>query len=417
MNLKIIFYFILFYNCTFHSLAIEINSIQFEGLTKTKESYLRALIRSKEHEQYDSIVIKKDLFLIKSLNLFFSVDLEVKQVEDSINIVFIIREAKYLYPIFSISGFDNQLKLNVGFNQINFLGRAQNFGVIYQYYDRHSLSVFHSQKHHKNSRTGHSAYLSKYSTIEPLYFTDTVSSFNFDNYSISSELMYWFNNFIHASVGGKYMHEEYEQRDDVIDFYMAKFQFEKILVQANVEYNSIIQEEEITTGSKVRIYGENIVTQNHPEASFMKFSSQVSTYKRFRHDINIAFNTQFSIATNNESPFSPFVLDGFTNVRGVGNRIERGTAEWIVNLEYRQTLLKNTFFALQGVLFTDYGTLRQPGAKLNTFFNKPATSIFVGSGLRVHLKKWYRTNLRIDYSFNPTDLKMNGFTFGFGQFF
>lgn len=104
-------------------------------------------------------------------------------------------------------------------------------------------------------------------------------------------------------------------------------------------------------------------------ASFVKFTSDFTSYKNIWKRGNLAFHHKFGIATNNFSPFSPFVIDGFLNIRGVGNRIERGTAEHIINLEYRHTLFNKKYFTLQGIMFIDYGALRDAGQLIHQIFN------------------------------------------------
>ena len=108
----------------------QISSITFSGLTVTKEDYLRDIISCKENGEFMEKQFDNDVFLLRNLNLFFEVEGSVETTDSvSYNLTFKIREANYLYPIISISGFQDQLKLQLGANHINFLGRAQSFGV------------------------------------------------------------------------------------------------------------------------------------------------------------------------------------------------------------------------------------------------------------------------------------------------
>jgi len=400
------------------SLAQTVTSIQFEGLTHTKEDYLRRIIHTKEGNLFDSLLIDKDVLMLKNLNLFFDVSADCKtSIDSNMSITFYLKEAHYFYPIFSVSGFKGQIKLNIGFNHINFLGRAQNFGVMYQYYERHSFSIFHSQKRHSNRKTGHEASLSKYSTIEPLYQNDTLSRFNFDNYSLSLGGFYWLGQFLRVGIGSQAMYEKYEQLDTA--FYLPKktFYFRKYQLRTSLEYNDVQYSYEFQQGYFAKIFGEYIGTENYPDASFFKLTAQLSSYLRFGERGNLALNSRFGIATNNESPFSPFVIDGLINVRGAGNRVERGTAEWVVNAEYRHSVWVNKFFSLQPAIFIDFATLRKSGKSISTFFNEKNQYVYTGAGIRVNLRKWYHTSLRLDYSVNVTNSASHGFTFGIGQFF
>lgn len=402
-----------------------IDSISFTGLTITKEDYLRDIISSKENSEFQEEIFEDDLFLLRNLNLFFEVDGEIKTTDSiSYNLVFRIREANYLYPIVSVSGFKDQLKLQVGANHINFLGRAQSIGALYQYYDRHSFSVFHTAKRHSNRLTGHDFALAKYSTIEPLYFSDsivgdTVSSFSFDNYSVSAGAHYWLGRYTNVGLGAAYMYEDYQQRDDAFDYFgKSNFSFHKHQFRTHIESNKVEHLFERQDGWKARAYGEWIHTYTDGSApSFLKLQLSGSYYRLVGKRGNLASSVRFGTSTNAESPFAPFVLDGFLNVRGIGNRVERGTAELIVNTEYRHTLLVHKIVTLQGATFFDYGALRTAGKSFTTFFDGDQPNLFLGAGLRFNLNILYKTCIRIDYSVNPFDPSIQGVTFGFGQFF
>ena len=82
---------------------------------------------------------------------------------------------------------------------------------------------------------------------------------------------------------------------------------------------------------------------------------------RFGHKGNLAMRLRLAISTNNETPFAPFVVDSHVNLRGVGNRIDRGTAQVVFNAEYRHTVYNLNRWAGQLVAFSDIGTWRNPG--------------------------------------------------------
>ena len=400
--------------------AAPINSITFQGLTKTKEAYLINQIYCQVGQEFVPEMLKSDEQIIRNLNLFFSVNSvsEWDAAKSGWDIMFIVQEAKYLYPIFSVSGFKTQFKLQAGFNQINFRGLGENIGLVYQYYDRHSISGFYNVLRHSNGKTGHDIALTKYSTIEPLYFVDTSAQFNFDNYNVSIGGHYWIRKKLRLGLGGMYMYEKYKQLDTtVFDLGMNEFFFHKYQVRSFIEYDAINQDFEFQTGFMNRTYIEMIQTIEDMAPNFVKLTNDIYWYKKIRKRGNLAFHNRIGISTNNMSPFSPFVLDGFINVRGVGNRVSRGTAELITNLEYRHSIWRHKWFILQAAVFSDLGSLRQPGASFESMFNYRELKLFLGTGLRLHSQLFYKVIFRLDYSVNPIDPKMRGFTFGVGQFF
>jgi len=141
-------------------------------------------------------------------------------------------------------------------------------------------------------------------------------------------------------------------------------------------------------------------------------------FKRVGKKGNFATRLRLGLSTNSESPFSPFVLDNNINIRGVGNRVDRGTAAVILNTEYRQTVFDKGKFASQLVGFTDAGSWRNPGGTLNDITSSENIQHFAGLGTRLIYKKAFNTSLRIDYSWNlKGPSQQEGFVIGFGQYF
>jgi outer membrane protein insertion porin family len=195
------------------------------------------------------------------------------------------------------------------------------------------------------------------------------------------------------------------------------FSFFKHQLHSSLNFTKIENTFERKQGSTGMIYGEWIHTYTEDAPSFMKLLLECSWHKLVGERGNLSSRAQFGLSTNNFSPFAPFVLDGLINVRGIGNRVERGTASLVLNTEYRHTFWKHDYVTVQAAGFVDYGTLRTPGDDFEDFLTRDEQNIFTGIGIRAHLNVFYKISLRIDYSINPTDITQRGFTFGFGQFF
>ena len=111
------------------------------------------------------------------------------------------------------------------------------------------------------------------------------------------------------------------------------------------------------------------------------------------------------------------MVDSRVNLRGSGNRIERGTAQAILNLEYRHTFVDLNNWAVQGVIFTDLGNWRTPGGQLNELLSSDELRQFVGGGFRVIYKRIYDAILRVDYGVDVFDKNQRGVVLGIGQYF
>jgi len=105
------------------------------------------------------------------------------------------------------------------------------------------------------------------------------------------------------------------------------------------------------------------------------------------------------------------------NLRGVGNRVDRGTAQLVLNLEYRQTVFAIGAWASQLVLFSDLGTWRNPGGILGDLADPDELRHFVGTGIRIIYNKFFLATLRLDYGVDVYNTEQRGFVLGMGQYF
>ncbi|MBL4862271.1 MAG: hypothetical protein JKY09_04535 [Crocinitomicaceae bacterium] len=401
-----------------------IAKILFENLTRTKSSYLCQLLNV---EIGDTLVlhrVEEDAQYLRDLNLFFDVSYRIDPVTDSsVNVYFIISEAKYVYPIVSNVTSDQKVNFSMGITDINFLGRGQTIGLFYQYYDRHSFKLYQSTPRHKNNRTGHEFVLGKHSTIEPLYFNDTSVLFNFDNYHVSSGFYFWLNRYWKTSLGGMLMYENYVNRDHEVSFggnsfgVGKMFDYRKYQLRSTLSYSKVSSHFERRNGLAMHTHLENIQTLEQPDARFWKLTNELRYYKIVGKRGNLAIRNQLGIATNRKSPFAPFVIDGFMNIRGSGDRIARGTGEWVINAEYVHSVIRNKWMFCQVSAFTDVGFLRPPEEDARRIFEDSNTYHYSGIGLRFQSRVLYKVVVRFDYGVNMKNLRQGGFVMGFNHFF
>ena len=157
--------------------------------------------------------------------------------------------------------------------------------------------------------------------------------------------------------------------------------------------------------------------QTFDNTLFLSFQFQLSNYVRVGKKANIANQIRIGLASNSDSPFAPFVADSHINIRGIGNRIDRGTAQIIINSEYRQTVLHKKKWAIQVTAFSDMGTWRNPGGELKDLLNPDQFRLFVGGGVRFIYHRIYGAILRIDYGIDQFNPSQRGLVIGLGQFF
>lgn len=416
--LHVLFLFIGFYSFG----QVRVDSIAIENLRRTKSDYVQQWLRVAPGDSVQTEDILRDVQELKDLNLFFDVTWRLDTIGEKTVLNYIIHEARYVYPSFGDIGSSQNINFSVGVTDINFLGRGQHFGALYRFYDRHSGKIFHASPVHRNGKTGHSVVLGTYASIEPLYFDEGARDFNFDNYHVSAEGSYWLQRNWNISLGGMYMYERYQNISDSVGFFDMliengqRFAFHKYQVRAGTQWRRINYHNERREGIMNRVHAEYIQTFGFQQP-FVKVTNDLRWYRLLGEKGNLAIRNRLGIATNNEGPFAPFLIDNYENIRGSGNRVARGTAEIIFNFEYHYSVWTNKWFILQSTVFSDIGTIRPAGINFRDFVDGTMIYRYAGIGARIHSKWLYRTIIRFDYAFNLIDLKQGAFVVGFGQYF
>lgn len=403
--------------------AGDINSISFEGLKHTNEKWLLAQLECKRGANFNEKTYQRDLQYIKDLNIFLSVEGRIVEREGGFDIVFIIKESLYFYPILTWKRASDKYKIQVGGSYDHYLGMKGKIGGIIEYYDKFSFVLYHELPLHINQRTGHFFSMSKRATIEPVKLETSDHTIEFDLYTIGGGGYYHWKPRVVSKFGVQYFKESYytDFKESPLYNKGLAVEFNKVQVSSGMKIDKRHYKEELLSGYAIEFEGEYIKTFEFKgiDGDFFKLSG---SYKYFTSFINgkdnIGCKIFFGVASNGNIPLPPFVVDNFINVRGVGDRTVRGTAIIGANIEYRRRIIKHDYFYLQGVLFSDMVSVRPRLASIDTVFDNDNLSFGSGVGLRIQMRKFYHTVLSVDYSIPGLNVGGNGgFVFGVGQYF
>lgn len=402
-----------------------IDEIKFEGLEKTSESYLRLFIRCREGFPLDKKQISQDVQNLRNLTLFSEVSGRSEVNSGKVSVIFSLKETYTLLPVFNFGGINENFWLKAGVTDFNFLGRGIKLGGYYQYYDRHSFEIFTKIPYLAESRWWLAARFGKFSTFEPAYFQNQTSFYNADKYSWQLTAYYDFSSLpgrnikYIADFGVEYIFEQYEKpvEKNIPHSPGPDYkQFDKYLLRTGLLIKNIDYYFEYLHGYEARLYLES-VSEPGKIFNFQKLVTDLRGYYRLTDEINLAARMITGFATNDFSPFLPFVIDSYANVRGSGNRVARGSAELVVNLEIRKTLLHLSWAGFNLISFFDFGSVRPPSESLKQLFMNENIYKSAGAGLRINLYNFYNSVFRFDYGFDLTDRSEGGFVLGFGQYF
>ena len=406
-----------------------IGNIVFRGNHKTKTDYLERELRLEVGVIYPLELITKKVQYLSSLNGLYKVEYELLEtmLDDghTKDLVIEVYEQKTLLPVLNFGSVEKYNWFQVGLVDINLGGRGNE---IYTYYQnnsgRHSGQLIFKMPSILGSKVGFSLNLLSWSSLEPLNFGDSRNIYNYDNRLIGGEIMYRPSQY-HSLISGISVFNEVYKLSELEENPLgpAFLDLSKYLYKVEHRYRQLKYDDLSVKGfdwlsSYQYVSTMELAEEFHIVSSQINMFFPLSFFTNYKNKITV-FATRLSAgtSTNNDSPFAPFYVDSYKNVRGVGDRIARGTAIVSLNTELRQTLYSMRRIAAQAVIFVDVAALRTPGdswKKLNYENNMVS---YVGLGTRLIYKKIFNAVLRIDYGVDVTDLTNRQFVIGLGQYF
>jgi len=396
----------------------QVVAVSFEGLKKTKESYVRQFLTTIEGERLDSVALINDKTTLTNLEIFGRADFEVRALQPGqVEVVFICEELFTLLPIFSFGGIEENFWVQAGASEANLGGVGNKLMGYYQYYDRSSVALHLTFNRIKQSNWGAHLNFIKWSTLEPLFFSEQTLEYEYDNWTFGGTAIRYFNFRDKLEFGGAYFTEDYTRYTrGVFEGVPDQVRTRKILGKALYAVDRVDYFYFYLDGIRNQLNAQTVRSLDGDPPFYIVFND-FHCYARVGSRGNFASRFRFGLSSNEESPFAPFVLDSYLNIRGVGNRVDRGTGAIILNAEYRHVFFEDARFAVQGVAFSDSGSWRNPGGDFSDFSNSDNFVLFAGGGLRFIHKKIFNAILRVDYGINLQETQINGFVLGVGQYF
>ncbi len=402
---------------------LQIESIQFIGNRKNQESHLLRALQARSGDQVNLDLLQAEAQSLRNLNSVSNATYRLDTVSTGLVVSYDIEEALTIFPIVSLGGVSNNFWWQLGFKDLNWQGRGDNILVVYQNIDhRNNFNLEYRRGYFGASRWGGSLNLRRYASVEPFNFPefDPQVFYEYTNTSASAGAIYNLDYRQTFEFGLTYFIEDYlkdvrhrgEDTPGPADRREPKLLIKAIHQIDRIDYTYFIQD-----GWANQLILQSVYNVNGGYL-FHMFLNNLTYFKETPWSGNLAARFRFGLSSNDLSPFAPFVLDSYLNIRGVGNRIDRGTAAIIFNLEYRQRIFETGLFGAQAVIFSDAGTWRNPGGSFGDLTDRENFRHFVGGGLRLILKKAHNASLRLDYGFSVRKNNNDqGFVFGIGQYF
>lgn len=417
--LLLLSFFFLFVSVAFAQNERVVVEVDFEGLKRTKPDYLLDFLDDLIGTSPSEATLQKQVQKLKNVPGVGNAIYRIDSKKEGDKIVFIVTEQTTLLPILNFGRIKDNFWFQLGGYDINWRGRGQFLSAYYQNTDKRSGGqLFFRVPYFRSANWGYSLNFTRLASVEPLYFDEGEVTYIYDNNSAAFTVIRNFGVNRNLEVGGTYFLEKYRKADEqILDNPPGpnSFRQPKLLSKLIYHENFLNYDFIYLKGYDWQLTFQNIYN-TIDENWFNTLQFQGRQYFRLGNG-NLALRLRLAISTNNDSPFAPFVVDSHVNLRGSGNRIDRGTAQAILNVEHRQTLFVAGSLAGQVVVFSDLGTWRNPGGTLEDLVDKDILRQYVGGGFRLIYQKIYSAVLRVDYGIDIFNTESQGLVIGLGQYF
>ena len=403
-----------------------ITTLEFEGLQRTKEVFLRRLVKIKPNSMLDSLKIETDIERLNRLPGIAKATYQLREKElGSYELLYKIEENFTIIPGVRIATDNNgEFAYRLSLFEFNLLGRNQLIGGFYDNDEFDSYGFFWEAPYLFSNKLGFGLNFQNNSSQEPVFFPEQTLNYRFQSKAFEGYFTYEFDFHNNAQLGLIFSDEEYtflpELSEGVLPEDKPAFLFsDRITLRGEYEHNNIQIDYQYVSGFR-SLLDLRFVTGDESNDfldSFFIGRNDFEYFKRIGARGNWANRLRVAFASNSENPFAPFTLDNQLNIRGVGNTVDRGTAAVVLNTEYRHTLYEKGWFAVQSNAFIDAGTWRNPGENLSQLVDGSSVKFYSGLGIRFIHKRIFNAVFRLDYGFGIGENQTNGLVFGIGQYF
>ncbi len=403
-----------------------ISALEFTGLKKTKESFLRRLVKTKVNSELDSVLVIADIERLNRLPGIASASYSVSKKDTTYVLVYEVVENFTIIPGLRIAtANDGSFSYRISAFEFNLFGNNQLLGGFYEKNIFNSYGAYWEHPFLFSDKLGVGISYQDLTTQEPVFYTQGEKEYRFNSKNAEAKLLFSFDFKNEAELGATYIKESYLfEGDNPIPDTPLSLNADKLIykgvyrfVDLDIDYqyfDGIVSE---FTAQYVQFLEGDEPAENFLD-SFTSFRNDFIYYKKVKEKGNWANRLRLAAAFgNDDSPFAPFTLDNQLNIRGVGTTVDRGTAAIVLNSEYRHTFYEKGWFVVQGNAFVDAGSWRTPGEEFSQVFDGSSTRLYPGVGFRLIHKKIFNAVFRLDYGFGIGGDATNGIVFGIGQYF
>lgn len=398
----------------------QVIAIEIHGAKRTKTSFIKNIIKLKTGMTLDSTVIVDDIERLKRLPAISHAYFEIHPIEkEKVAVHYFVEENFTLIPFANLfTSSNDDFAFRIGLQEFNVFGKNITLGGFYQLdvFNSYGLSIRAPQLF--SNKLGLAVNYQDFTTQEPVFFDDTTADYRYNNNGFEILGLYELDFKNRFELGFSLFTEDYAYLSGTTSSEVPQeLNVDKHLVKLIYDFNNLEYFYQYLEGFRSVLNFQYVGSSDLNLPEFLIGFNDFSYFHRIGKKGNWANRLRLGLASNIDTPFAPFTVDNNLNIRGVGNTIDRGTGAIVFNTEYRHTLVDKNWFVLQGNVFIDGGSWRNPGGSIGDFADSQNIRVYPGVGIRLIHKKIFNAIFRIDYGYGITNEASKGVVFGIGQYF
>ena len=399
--------------------AQEIASVSFTGKYRVREWILRNEIELHEGDRFDPDAWELDRKRLASLAVFSEVLSDTSSSNDGMHIEYTLKEVWTFIPLINIKGEIDNIDIDVGLREKDLLGLYMETGFLYSHFEsRNSYSVWLNWP--RAFGTKYSGGISGYSqhSREPAESSDEQYRYHYDVKLTGGSVSLGKRLAEKLAVGGKvsFLEEQYELEPAPIPPVTLPQTREQRMISPSgyVTLGRVYYDDFFFDGRDLFVRGDLIAFDlDDYEFKFWMTSIQARNYIDIGGKWNICNRIVFG-TSRIRNVLPTFAVSGLSTIRGVEDRVRRGSKIYYGNNELRFRVFQNRWLHSQFTAFVDFGSAWDSKQSLREILE---TSLLTyGIGVRLGLVRFYNAIGRADIALNTADGSLTLYMSA-GQFF
>ncbi|EHQ51461.1 surface antigen variable number repeat-containing protein [Ectothiorhodospira sp. PHS-1] len=384
-----------------------ISDIRFEGRRITRESVLLQEIVLGAGDVLDVRQLERDRQAIMNLGLFKSVTTRTEEEGGEVRVTYLLEEKYYLFPLPRLSRTsDGDLRFGGELRFDNLLGLNQELRILAEWEDAgndtteeesRTLSVDYDIPRLPWTAWGLGISLKDQYTLESESDDGEYGAHREDARQVGLSISRWLDRRgpsagWRAGLGVSWDSRRYRAREEGVPIPRDG---EDVSWSGSLTFSEVndlgVRREGVAYGARFS-WGSDVLGAGR---SHQRLDLFYRAYRPLRDDpltANLNYQARFGIASGTPFGDEAYALGGGGNLRGYPRDYREGDVFMLLNVEYLRPVMGNT--ALRGVGFMDLG-----GVWARDDIDLSDIHGSAGLGMRVNLRWFVRTHLRLDYGY------------------